>query len=258
MVRKNVSLTNQLVFEILALIDRGEIVSDGKMLPSEAELTQRFDVSRATVREALAKLELGGAIVRRHGIGTFVSPMVTTHPGSVRNWLDETPNFLDFIRGSGFLADCLLLHIDRRPARDLAPWLNIAPDAGVVAIERIFRADGIPVIHSANYVPFDFVLPDHRRNLLDSYDCRKTIYEFLQQKCRQKTYNQKSEVQAVLADDSLAAPLQCAAGVPLLSVTEVGYGAKMEPLFFGLNHFRGDLVSFVEMRHPAICLQKSA
>jgi GntR family transcriptional regulator len=258
MVRKNISLTNQLVFEILAQIDSGEIVSDNKVLPSEAELTQRFGVSRATVREALAKLELGGAIVRRHGIGTYVSPMVTTHPGSVRNWLDESPNFLDFIRGSGFSADCLLLNINLGPAAELSSWLDITPATPIVAIERVFRGNGIPVIHSANYVPFDFVKLDRRENLFDSYDCAKTIYEFLQQECSQQTYNQKSEVQAVLADDLLAEHLQCAAGMPLLSVTEVGYGPKMEPLFYGLNRFRGDLVSFVEMRHPAVCLQKPA
>ena len=44
----------------------------GGMLPTEAELVQRFDVSRFTVREALRQLERLGLIKRRQGAGTIV------------------------------------------------------------------------------------------------------------------------------------------------------------------------------------------
>src|SRR5438045_9505113 len=44
----------------------------GTSLPTEAELQQRFDVSRHTVREALRGLKDRGLVVARAGVGTVV------------------------------------------------------------------------------------------------------------------------------------------------------------------------------------------
>lgn len=44
----------------------------GSVLPSEAQLSEHFGVSRVTVRRALQDLEVKGWIERRHRRGTFV------------------------------------------------------------------------------------------------------------------------------------------------------------------------------------------
>jgi DNA-binding FadR family transcriptional regulator len=44
----------------------------GERLPSERELARTLEVSRASVREALASLALQGVVETRHGAGTFV------------------------------------------------------------------------------------------------------------------------------------------------------------------------------------------
>ena len=49
-------------------------LSVGDRLPSERELCEEFDVSRAVVRPALEILERQGRIVRVQGKGTFVAP----------------------------------------------------------------------------------------------------------------------------------------------------------------------------------------
>ena len=54
----------------------------GGQLPSENELTQRFSVSRTTVRQALMELSSEGFIERRHGRGTFRIAQ-TMHPKRV-------------------------------------------------------------------------------------------------------------------------------------------------------------------------------
>lgn len=45
----------------------------GQKLPPERALTEQFEVSRPSVREAIQKLEAKGLVVRKQGGGTFVS-----------------------------------------------------------------------------------------------------------------------------------------------------------------------------------------
>jgi len=49
----------------------------GEHIPTEAELQQRFDVSRHTVREALRDLKTRGMILARAGVGTVVRARAT-------------------------------------------------------------------------------------------------------------------------------------------------------------------------------------
>lgn len=57
---------------ILQRVEAGDYAS-GARLPSERQLAETFNVSRSTVREALAALELMGAIETHLGAGSYVS-----------------------------------------------------------------------------------------------------------------------------------------------------------------------------------------
>ena len=48
------------------------IFAEGSLLTTEEELKRRFQVSRQTVRQAIALLEDDGLVVRRRGSGTYV------------------------------------------------------------------------------------------------------------------------------------------------------------------------------------------
>jgi GntR family transcriptional repressor for pyruvate dehydrogenase complex len=53
----------------------------GERLPTEAEIVQAYGVSRSVVREAVSKLQAGGVVETRHGVGTFVlAPRPATQP----------------------------------------------------------------------------------------------------------------------------------------------------------------------------------
>ena len=76
-------LYNQLVDLLKEKIEMEMEAND--MLPSERELTNRYGLSRTTVRLALQELEKQGYIYRQHGKGTFVSDLskqVTNLSGS--------------------------------------------------------------------------------------------------------------------------------------------------------------------------------
>jgi DNA-binding FadR family transcriptional regulator len=66
-------LYRQVAEQIRMLIDTGELQAGAK-LPAERELSDRFGVSRPTVREALIVLEVEGYLQIRMGSGVYVSP----------------------------------------------------------------------------------------------------------------------------------------------------------------------------------------
>ncbi|MFM0327582.1 FadR/GntR family transcriptional regulator [Caballeronia glebae] len=86
------SLTAQLVDALRAQIDSQELKA-GNRLATEAEMVQRFGVSRTVVREALSRLQAAGFVETRHGIGTFVceaghSPLLQLDPADVAGSID--------------------------------------------------------------------------------------------------------------------------------------------------------------------------
>jgi DNA-binding FadR family transcriptional regulator len=60
------------IAERLADDMRSGLLTPGERLPSERDLARTLEVSRASVREALASLQLQGVVETRHGAGTFV------------------------------------------------------------------------------------------------------------------------------------------------------------------------------------------
>ena len=67
-----VPLYYQLYEILLARIKEGDWQPDD-LLPSEAELVEQYDLSRATVRQAFDMLVNQGYVYRRRGQGTFVA-----------------------------------------------------------------------------------------------------------------------------------------------------------------------------------------
>jgi DNA-binding FadR family transcriptional regulator len=65
-------LYRQIADQLAELIRRGEFKA-GARLPSERDLSQQFNVSRASVREALIALEIDGLVDVRVGLGVFVN-----------------------------------------------------------------------------------------------------------------------------------------------------------------------------------------
>ncbi len=80
--------TDQAIAKIKDLISSGEFTA-GSRLPTERELTQRFGVSRSSLREAVRALALVGVVESRVGDGTYVTTL--------------EPEFL--LTGMGFVSD---------------------------------------------------------------------------------------------------------------------------------------------------------
>jgi GntR family transcriptional regulator len=124
----------------------------GDKLPSERELSERFEVSKVTVRQAIVQLRGEGLVMSRAGYGVTVA-----EKGPPRRLSD------DILRGQGLynavgrlgLEAEVATTITREPASgEVAEALDVEPGAEVLVHTRLVRAQGGPFLFLAlNYFP---------------------------------------------------------------------------------------------------------
>lgn len=119
----------------------------GQKLPTEAAIMDRFGVSRTVVREALSRLQAGGLVETRHGVGTFVrtpdnGPSFRVIPDQL-NTLREVIALLEF--RIGIETEAAALAAARRQPHHLAEMRQAldefaqAVEAGRDAVSADFR-----------------------------------------------------------------------------------------------------------------------
>ena len=69
------SLRHQIADDLRSRVLTGELTA-GSQLPSEPELARTLQVSRGSVRAAIALLEEEGVLRRLHGSGTYVLSLI--------------------------------------------------------------------------------------------------------------------------------------------------------------------------------------
>ncbi len=199
----------------------------GERIPPEHQLEERYGVSRVTVRRALQELTAAGLLERKQGKGTFVS--------QPRPQAEE--------RGvMGFHEACRAL--GRKPSVGEVRFretedgeedrirLGLPPEAGMLRIQRVLKADGEPVIletvaFSAAYAWLEGVnLKGSLYRALQEYGIRaeKSIYDL--------------SLTRLPAEE--AAKLQAEEGTVVLSVEQVVYDQKGRPLHTGHLLVRGE------------------
>lgn len=112
----------------------------GERMPSEAELVQRFGVSRMTVGRALKELQAEGLVERRQGQGSFAAPLHRVASQlTIRDLHEE-------IEGGGHQHSADVHLAREEPAAPaLAQQLGLAPGAPVFHTLIVHRRDGLPL-----------------------------------------------------------------------------------------------------------------
>src|SRR5512139_679101 len=154
MVRKSAPLAQQAADEVLAGIRSGKLADGDGLLPSEAELSQRFEVSRATIREALAKLEHADVIIRKHGVGTFVAPAQPV----IDAGLEELESLETLAQRIGLETHMSKAAIEERAASAAeADRLQLAPADPVLSVARVIMTGKRPVAYLIDIVPLQYL-----------------------------------------------------------------------------------------------------
>ncbi len=126
-------------------------LSLGDKLPTEKTMTERFQVSRPTLREALKLLEQDAIIDVHQGKGRFVAAGSAL---SIARPITKFESVSDMVRSHGYTAQTQLLGFVTQPANaDIARNLGLAEGTAVIRVERLRRSAGQPLIYSIDWVP---------------------------------------------------------------------------------------------------------
>jgi GntR family transcriptional regulator len=205
------SLADRLRDELLADITSWQL-PPGSKLPSEGELAKRFDVSRATVRDAVRALVEAGYVVRRRGSGSYVSERRRMPHG-----LDSTLSYRAMIESAGARSGMHLLRaVFEQCAPDDGP-LDLGPGDTVLAVERVRTADDRPVIYSRDRIPARLLRADLDLDRLDP-----SLFALLSSSGHAADHA-TATLRAVAATRHTAHVLGIRKGKPLLYIEEIDY-----------------------------------
>ncbi|MDT7607184.1 MAG: GntR family transcriptional regulator [Pseudonocardiales bacterium] len=191
----------------------------GSKLPNEQLLAERFQVSRATVREAVGALVEGGYLVRRHGSGTYVTSLPTR-----QHALDATLSYTRMIREAGMRPGLRVLSQQTRPAtEEESAELNLSPGEALREVERIRTADDRPVVYSLDRIS-EVLLTDVPAPALTT-----PLYELLAS-VGSPVRTATAVLTPVIANARLAKLLGVSRGAPLQRIEETDYSEVGAPV----------------------------
>jgi GntR family transcriptional regulator len=192
----------------------------GDRLPSEPDICKHFDVSRTTVRQALAELEVEGMIRRDKGRGTFVAL-----PRTASWFLQSSHGFFDEAKGDGHEVVSRVLRSEIAP---LGAWacdaLELSEGERGVVLERLRWVDGRVVMFVETYLPKRFA-----DAVLDADLEGGSLYRTLEERMGCRVASGRRVVEATTAEEKLATMLEISPGSPLLYVESVSYDEAGEP-----------------------------
>ncbi|ASL42192.1 HTH-type transcriptional repressor YvoA [Burkholderia sp. AD24] len=232
--RENVtSLYDQIAGTLRGEIENGSYEPSGK-LPSEAELSERFGVSRVTVRLAIGKLAEEKLVERKQGKGTFASGKRMQHR------LDVLRGFYDSLARQGADPHMKLLRME--PGKKLpAELAGVFGDeiATAVYLERLHSVDGVSVALAQTWL-----LPE-AETISEQLAETKPSYEIIESFPGWKIARADMSITAVAACAELARSLQIAEHSPLLVMkrtSQLTDGRVCESTLF---HIRPESYEFV-------------
>lgn len=214
--------------EILLERIKTEPIAPGSSFPSEMELIETYEVSRTTVRQAIAELTKQGFLYTIKGKGTFVSK-----PKIDLRYLQKALTFDEQIRKSGMAPSTKVLFFSEMEApEDVAAHLD-TPRA--IRLVRLRFADGEPVVLAESYHPYDLC------SFLLGHDMGvNSLYATLALSPETKVRRVERTVEAIAANGELAKTLKIKTGFPVQHFHTLAYSRNDRVVEYCISDYRGD------------------
>ena len=200
---------------------------------TDAQLAERFGVSRITVRRAVDELVDAGILYRIQGVGTFVRPRKLSEKLTLNSFLDSWTR-------KGTPSEVRVGAFEQVPAnRELAERLGVKVGADLVYVQRL------------RYQKKALIAIDDR--YLRAACCRKlttqdimtsSLVDFLRNREKIPLARGEMEIEARACDQRESRIFGIKARKPVLVRRVTFFSSKNEPILTGISTYRADKVSY--------------
>jgi GntR family transcriptional regulator len=209
-------------------IDDGIYPVGGRLL-AEDELAAEFEVSRATIRQAVGELVMEGRVVRRQGRGTYVeardkSVLQQRFRGSLGDLIRESHR--------AKTRNVELAHNAQIPS-PIAEALQLDKPVGTI-VKRTRTMDGQPFALTITYLP-----PEAGKKITAAGLRKKALMELLIDGGIVLS-NATQAIRAQLADLDVCSQIDVELGAPVLFVERIVHDAAGRPVEYVRSWYRGD------------------
>lgn len=235
MIDKNspVPIYFQLEELIKSTIEKGEL-HPGDLIPSEREYSEKFQISRMTVRQAISNLVNEGFLSRIRGKGTFVAERKIEQP------LQGLTSFTEDMKARGMVPSSQLISFSIVPASvQISTLLEIQDHGPVYEIKRIRHADEVPMALETTYISANLA-----KGLTEEVAVQ-SLYEFIETKAKLKIDQATQVIESATADSKEAKLLKIKTGSPVLLIQRNSFLEDGTPFEVVKSIYRGDRYKFM-------------
>ncbi|AMW98667.1 GntR family transcriptional regulator [Rummeliibacillus stabekisii] len=211
----------------------GEYIK-GSSIPSERELSETYNVSRMTVRQAITGLVNSGLLYREKGRGTFVADPKFEQP------LNGLTGFTEdmIARGMEPSSDIVLFE-KQLPSFEIKQDLGLNDEDEVYFIVRIRNADHLPMAIERTYIPAKLV-PNLSKDQLSG-----SLYQLIEKEYGLDIHNATQQMEAAIVSKEDAKYLNVGQKAVVLIIKRTSYLSNGRPFELVRSVYRADRYKFI-------------
>ena len=229
----------QIAEELRQNINQG-IYQVGEKLPTESQLSERFQVNRHTLRRSIGVLKNEGLVRVDQGRGTFVVARPIKYAIGKRVRLNQNLK-LQGLQPSYKLLEMIEISADI----NIAKKLEIGAGEPVVLMERLAFADGLPISVTSSYFPLELFPEFTQESAIILMQEKGSISLLLKELYNCDHIRLSTHVYARIVKHQDALLLEVPLNHPILLVESINIDQDRNIIEYGITRFRGDRMELV-------------
>jgi GntR family transcriptional regulator len=224
----------QIQESLISWVKSGDLYP-GDMIPSERELSEMFNVSRMTVRQAVSNLVSDGVLNRVQGVGTFITEQKTEYDiGTLVSFTESA--LLSGVKPSGKMIEFGQIVANERLARILK--VNLGQK--LYRLVRVRYGNNEPMVLEHCHFP-SAIFPG-----IENYDLEnQSTYHIWREEYGIVFGKMRQTLEPVMANEFEAKILDVPVGFLMMLVERVSYDVTGRPIEYAKDIHRGDKSRFV-------------